>query len=105
MSTKRNLSSMSKKRMQTVAVSSNDKIVQVSPHRPIVASTRISLVCRMPFLKGISTFGISPQRNPVLEKYMRSNDYADMARDWQCVGNDIRTAIGGWSEATRHGKD
>lgn len=104
MSAKRNLSSLSKKRMPAVVVSSNDKVVRVSPLRPVVVSTRISVGCRMPFLKGISTLGISSRRNLVLDEYMRGNDYVDMARDWQCVGNDMRAVIAGWKDATRYGK-
>ena len=105
MSTKRNLSSISKKRMPAVVVSSNDKIAGVSPLRPVVVSTRISVVSRMPFLRGLSTLGFSTRRNLLLDEYMRGNDYVDMARDWQCVGNDMRVAIAGWEKATRYGKE
>lgn len=105
MSTKRNLSSLSKKRMPAVVVSSNDKVVRANPLLPVVVSTRISVVCRMPFLRGISTLGVSSRRNSVLDGYMRGNDYVDMARDWQCVGNDMRAAITGWKKATRYGKE
>ena len=95
---------MSKKRMPTVVVSSNDKMVRVLPLRPIIMSTGIDLMGRMPFLRGISTLGFSSPGNTLLDEYMRGNDYVDMARDWQCVGRDIRIAIAGWKKAKQYEK-
>lgn len=98
MSTKRNLSSVSKKRMPTVVVSSNDNMMRVAPLRPLILSTRIGMIGRMPFLKGISTLGISSCGNSVLDEYMLGNDHVDMARDWLCVGRDMRAAIADWKK-------
>ena len=50
------------------------------------------------FLRGISTIGITPRKNSVLDEYMRSNDYLDMMSDWQSVGNDMRWVIGKWKK-------
>jgi len=104
MSTKRNLSSMSKKRMQTVVVSSNEKMVRVRPLRPVIVSTRIGMIGKMPFLRGVSTLGVFSHGNSVLDEYMLGNNYVDMVRDWQCVGCDMRAAIADWKKTIRYGE-
>lgn len=51
------------------------------------------------FRTGVESISIIKSADP-FRKYMRGNDLSDMRKDWQAIGQDIRTAMRRYSLKT-----